>query len=38
MLLGHARGEGRDQGEKGGATIHWVHPAAGFPLYDGFNF
>ena len=22
---------------KGRATIHCVHPVAGFPLYDGFN-
>jgi len=36
MLSGHARGEGRDQGERAGA--HSLNaPVAGIPLYDGFN-
>jgi hypothetical protein len=34
--MGHAEGEGRDQGE-GRATIYCVHSVVGFPLYDGFN-
>ena len=31
--MSHARGEGRDQGEREG-TIHCVHPVAGFPPGD----
>ena len=36
MLSGHARGEGRDQGEGAGALSLSAF-SGGIPLYDGFN-